>query len=532
MKNIILTGFMGTGKTTVGRLLAERDGRRFVDTDEWIATQTGLSVAEIFRQEGESRFRQLEAAAALELAGQEGLVIATGGRFMLDPANALDLGRNAHVFCLTAAPDEILARLRDEIGQRPMLAGADAAGQIRRLLLERAEGYGQFAQVETSGKTAAAVAAEILARTAAGEGANHLLSPTRLPVQGPDGRYDVIVGHDLLSRVGELAAIGQTAVVISDETVGPLYATHLRDLPPTAAPILLPAGEPYKTLASVQMIYGALLAAGLDRHGVIVALGGGVIGDMAGFAAATYLRGVAFVQCPTTLLAMVDASIGGKTGVDLPQGKNLVGAFKQPQAVIADLETLTTLPAVEIAAGLAEVVKSGLIAAPAILKQLETGAWLPAPGTPRPNYHSLCLRAIQVKRDIVAADPYEAGVRAHLNLGHTFGHAIEQVSGYRVRHGEAVAIGLVAAAHLSARLGHADTALQQRLEALLTRLRLPVRIPADLAPEALLRAMGSDKKKASGRLRFVLLRGVGAVFVTADVPQTAVLATLRALAQP
>ena len=253
-----------------------------------------------------------------------------------------------------------------------------------------------------------------------------------------------------------------------------------------------------------------------------MALGGGVVGDTAGFVAATYMRGVRFVQCPTTLLAMVDASVGGKTGVDLPEGKNLVGAFKQPTAVLADLDTLHTLPPEEFSAGLAEVIKHGLLADPRLFARLEMESWDGRTALPA-ALQALITDAIQVKRDVVQADPFEGGRRALLNLGHTFAHAIEQVSGYAVRHGPAVGLGLVAAAQLSAGLGYCDAALPARVTAVVARAGLPVHIPAALNPTALYRAMGSDKKKAAGRLRFILLREIGAAFVADGVPETAVL---------
>jgi len=272
------------------------------------------------------------------------------------------------------------------------------------------------------------------------------------------------------------------------------------------------------------------LTAGLDRQGTILALGGGVVGDVAGFVAATYLRGIEVVQCPTSLLAMVDASVGGKTGVDLPQGKNLIGAFKQPIGVFADLSTLITLPVEEFAAGMGEVIKAGLIANPALFEQLEIGARLLPPHDEESAsaLATVVIDAIQVKRDVVEEDPYEKGRRAILNLGHTFAHAIEQVSGYAVRHGEAVGMGLAAAAQLSASLGYCAGDLQTRIEAALEKASLPTRLPANLAAPALYKAMGSDKKKASGSLHFVLLRDVGDLFVSGDVPQTVVIETLLA----
>ncbi len=340
---------------------------------------------------------------------------------------------------------------------------------------------------------------------------------TTFPVTHPTGAYTVTVGADLLPHLRQIAGIKGDIALISDSNVAPLHAKKVGE---TAVTIIVPAGERHKTLDTVRGIYDQLLAAGIDRKGTIVALGGGVVGDMAGFAAATYLRGVPFVQCPTSLLAMVDASVGGKTGVDRPQGKNLVGAFKQPTAVIADINTLQTLPDEELSSGMAEVIKHSL---------LDDGFTLPSRIT---DWQALVSGAIQVKRNVVQEDPYEQGRRATLNLGHTFGHAIEQVSGYTVRHGEGVAMGLVLAANLSARLGYCSPALQTDIETVLTAHHLPIRVPAHLATNDLYKAMWTDKKKAAGKLRFVLLRGIGDAFVTRegmDVGKTAVLQTINDL---
>lgn len=358
------------------------------------------------------------------------------------------------------------------------------------------------------------------------QGATAKLEPTRLPVTHPTGQYDVLVGADLLPNLADLAQIRGPIALITDSHVGPLHAHRLGAV---ACTVIIPAGEPHKTLATVQTIYDQLLAAGIDRQATVVALGGGVVGDVAGFVAATYLRGVDFVQCPTSLLAMVDASVGGKTGVDLPQGKNLVGAFKQPTAVLADITTLQTLPPEEFAAGMAEVVKHGLISNPELFGRLEIGDWRFSNQSPIPNLQSLVATAIEVKRDVVQEDPFERGRRATLNLGHTFGHAIEQVSGYRVRHGEAVALGLVAAANLSARLGYCNPALPERIEAVLRVQGLPTRIPAAYDPAQIYPAMFSDKKKAAGRLRFILLRDVGNVFILGDVAEKDVMEALTAV---
>jgi 3-dehydroquinate synthase len=531
--NVILTGFMGTGKTTVGRLLAERLGRGFVDTDEVIVTRAGRPIAAIFAEAGEARFRQWEAEVAEELAGRRGLVIATGGRLMLDPDNVARLGATGPVFCLTATPAEILARVERETSLRPLLAGDDLETRVRSLLERRAAAYARYRAVDTTGKTPEKVAAEIAAAQAAG------LRETT-PVRHPGGSYDVIFGENVLAEALGLAGVAGPAAILTDTNVGPLHAERVQKpsfsekLGFYSVPVLtMPAGEPHKNLDTVRDLYDDLLAAGIGRDGTIIALGGGVVGDVAGFVAATYLRGIDVVFCPTTLLAMVDASVGGKTGVDLPQGKNLVGAFKQPRLVLADVATLSTLPAAEFTAGLAEVAKHGLIADPVLWQRLMTEDWridprrLAEDQLLRNDLHTLLTRAIRVKRDIVEEDPFETGRRAVLNLGNTFGHAIEQVSDYAIPHGFAVAMGMAAAARLSAALGECTPSLPPLVEAVLSGLGLPTRVPPALDPAALYAAMGSDKKRQAGRLRFVLIRDVGDVFVRGDVPEAAVLAALE-----
>lgn len=359
-----------------------------------------------------------------------------------------------------------------------------------------------------------------------------------LPVNHPTGRYPVFVGANLLPQVVELAQIKGDIALITDSAVAPRYNTLID--PPAGKKMItvtVPAGEVYKTLDIVQTIYHQLLNAKLDRQATVVALGGGVINDMAGFVAATYLRGVDFVTCPTTLLAMVDASVGGKTGVDMPQGKNLIGAFKQPTAVLADVSTLKSLPPAEFAAGMAEVIKHGLINRPGLLEIVSGRDWLAdmqkASWSDQfvTELQTLVAEAISVKQQVVQNDPFEQGERALLNLGHTFGHAIEQVSQYQVRHGEGVAIGLVCSAHLSHRLGYAPAGLQAQIEQWLKQVQLPTRIPADLPTKALLSAMGSDKKRAQGQLHFVLIRQVGDTFLQGGIPEHEVVQTLEALKQ-
>lgn len=351
-----------------------------------------------------------------------------------------------------------------------------------------------------------------------------------LPIQHPTGQYNVYVGYNLLVHVNELAPINGRVALVTDNNVGPLFSRHVvEQLHQPTAVITVPAGEQYKNLETVRQIYEEMFAAGCDRKSSVLALGGGVINDMAGFAAASFMRGVDFVTCPTTLLSMVDASVGGKTGVDMPQGKNLVGAFKQPTAVLADLRTLTTLPREEFAAGMAEVIKHGLLSNPVLFQQTQEADWYSEAQKQSDALQEMVTIAIRVKQEVVEQDPFENGRRALLNLGHTFAHAIEQVSHYRVKHGEAVGMGLVCAARLSERLGYTTAALQTEIEQALENNHLMTRIPADLQPAALLAAMQTDKKKAHGKLRFVLIKEIGAAFLEADVPADVVLQVMDEL---
>lgn len=359
----------------------------------------------------------------------------------------------------------------------------------------------------------------------------------RLKVAYPGGTYPVHIGPGLRHHIGTLLAEGhyaRRAFLISDTNVAPLYAEDVAQSLQAAGfevhPVTLPAGEQHKNLDTVRQVYDALLSARIERRSPILALGGGVVGDLAGFVAATVLRGVPFIQVPTTLLAMVDASVGGKTGVDTPHGKNLVGAFKFPEHVVADVETLNSLPPIEFACGMAEVIKHGFIGDPSILERVQR----PAVATSA-DLTDLIARAVAVKIRVVEEDPFEQGRRAVLNLGHTFGHALEQVSRYRLRHGLAVALGLMAAAHLAVTLNMADPSLVTLTGHVLQRAGLPTCwqevIPPLAMPEVhdVLAAMQVDKKRAQGKLRFVVPRAPGDVTVISDVPERAVQEAVAAI---
>ncbi len=337
------------------------------------------------------------------------------------------------------------------------------------------------------------------------------------PIQIGEGllvRADLILPHLDLPKIA----------VVTNTTVAPLYLQQLidalRNAGVEATSVVLEDGERYKDWVTLNSIYDALLAHRCDRKTTLIALGGGVVGDLAGFAAATYMRGIPFIQIPTTLLAQVDSSVGGKTGINHPLGKNMIGAFYQPRLVLADTTVLKTLPPRELSAGLAEVIKHGVIRDPAFFAWLEENVDKLLVCDAPALAHAV-QRCCEIKAAVVGADERETGVRALLNFGHTFGHAIESGVGFgNWLHGEAVAAGMVMAADLSRRMGLLAQAEQGRIIALLRRAKLPV-APPDIAPSRLLESMGLDKKSEGGRIRFILLDGIGAASMCADVPEAA-----------
>src|SRR3990167_8999925 len=354
-----------------------------------------------------------------------------------------------------------------------------------------------------------------------------------LDVKLGERSYPITIGSGLLAR-GELLTrhmVGTRVAMVTNETVAPLYLAKVRAHLGRHHPVevILPDGEQHKSLTVLNRIFDALLENRCDRQTTIVALGGGGVGDMAGFAAATYQRGVPFIQIPTTLLAQVDSSIGGKTGVNHALGKNMIGAFHQPRAVIIDTDTLNTLSDRELSAGLAEVIKYGLIRDPEFFAWLETNL----DKLLARDAEALAIaihRSCRNKAEVVAADERETGVRATLNLGHSFGHAIETGLGYgNWLHGEAIAAGMVMAADLSRRLGWLTAAETTRIEKLIKCARLPVRAPGTLSTARFLELMAVDKKVLNGRLRLVLLKRLGEAVVTDDYPRAELEATLASM---
>lgn len=504
--HIFLYGPSGSGKSTVGKLLAQALNLPFLDLDAEIESVAGQTIPQIMAGQGESAFRDAETDALQKVVLGADKVIALGGGALLRDENRALAETTGQVVLLNADLLTLVARLSQDENERPLLAG-ELEAKLAALLERRREHYASFPlRVDTS-KSLEQVSWDI----------QRLLG--RYHLRGMGTEYDVIVqegGIDLLGELLQSRKLSGPVLLVSDTNVGPLYGERVLDSLQTkgytASQLVIPAGESHKNLETITSLWRGCLEAGLDRKSAVVALGGGVVGDMAGFAASTFMRGCNWVCAPTTLLSMVDASIGGKTGFDLPEGKNLVGAFYPPRLVLADPETLSTLPERELRAGLAEVVKHGVIADPELFDLCAQG-W----ETVNARLPEIVRRGMAVKVKVIAEDPYEKGVRAGLNLGHTIGHAVELVSGFSLLHGEAVAIGMVAEARLAERLTIAGPGLSDAIAESLIGLGLPVEIPEDLDRAELIRAMRVDKKKAQGVIRFALPVSIGEVKVGVEI---------------
>ena len=533
---------MGSGKTTIGRLLARRLGKRFVDSDHAIEARTGASIPWIFEIEGEASFRRREAETIRELTAQDDIVLATGGGAILNPASRALLAERGTVIYLRAGIGAILQRTSHD-KNRPLLQTADPRRKLEELLAQRDPLYREIADlvidtgrpnvqsmVQTILDQLDALAAGRARRTKAAS--MNQAAQINLNVELGERSYPIAIGPGLLADPAALARHvgGHKAAIVTNTTVAPLYleqvAAPLRAAGRDVVEIVLPDGEEYKHWGSLMQVFDALLANKCDRKTTLVALGGGVIGDLTGFAAASYMRGVPFVQIPTTLLAQVDSSVGGKTGINHPLGKNMIGAFYQPRAVLADTSTLGTLPDRELSAGLAEVIKHGAILDAAFFDWIEANIAALVAREPQALAHAIA-RSCEIKADVVRRDEREGGLRAVLNFGHTFGHAIEAGLGYgEWLHGEAVGCGMVMAADLSQRLGLVDAATVERLRALVKAAGLPTVAP-DLGVERWIELMEVDKKNEGGAIKFILLKPLGSPSIT-SVPEEALRATLAA----
>jgi 3-dehydroquinate synthase len=497
-----LYGPPASGKTTLGKYLAESLELPFLDLDSEIESRLTQTIADIFSENGEAAFRKLELAILQELINEnKDAVIALGGGALINPKMRMLAESNGTVICLQASLEKLNQRVSQDKTVRPLLQNDEQA--LQNLLEKRADHYASFRhQLPTDAQNPEELIQQI----------QMYLGFFR--IHGMGHTYTVQVTSDWIETL--ILFLKKTAfkgkmLCVTDKHVGNLYSEKLlktlKDAGFNIAELQLEPGETAKTLESINTIWDACLEGGLDRSSMLIALGGGVVGDMTGFAAATFLRGIPWINIPTTLLSMVDASLGGKTGTNLPQGKNLIGAFHAPEMVLTNPEFLETLPERELRSGMAEVIKHGMIADPELFNLCE-GGWKAV----KAQWPEVIRRAVAVKAQVIQADPFEQGLRQALNLGHTLGHGVERASHYAISHGEAVAIGMCAAAHISETQNLAAQGLQQKLKETLSRFDLPTSIPSALKLQEIFQGMKVDKKRKNGRIGFVLPIQIGEVW--------------------
>lgn len=551
-RNIILIGFSFTGKTRVGQEVARRLRWGFIDSDDEIVALAGKGIPEIFAEDGEERFRELERQALEGLCARENLVISTGGGAIVDPRSRELFAQSGVVICLEAKPQTIYERLlaaqKDDSVVRPLLAGEDPLSRIESLKIFRQPFYAMADwAVYTDSLSIDEVCEEVIhglrqvsRRWDQGRRHSALFPSPAVAARESDApyceasgaafavttateSYPVFVGWGLLDELGDRmrhAGLGDCAHIISDEEVFSRYGARARQSLEQAGfsvdAFAVPAGEGTKTIDTATKIYDWLVEGRAERVHAIVALGGGMVGDLGGFVAATFLRGLPLVQVPTSLVAMTDAAIGGKVAVNHHQGKNLIGAFYQPRLVLADVSALSTLPGRELISGWAEVIKHALILDPAFLEFLEAHARslldLEAEAITEAVKRSAALKA-----GVIGEDEKERGRRMILNYGHTIAHGLEAATGYeRFLHGEAVAVGMMGAAMLSQRLGLLPAEIVERQRRLTRSFGLPVSC-VDVDRAMVLEAMELDKKVREKAVRWVLLAGIGRPILRDDI---------------
>jgi shikimate kinase/3-dehydroquinate synthase len=575
MADLVITGFSGTGKSVVAKEVARRLGWAFIDTDDEIVKQAGKPVSQIFAREGEARFRELERETIKRTCRRRQTVIGIGGGAIVDRQNYELLAKTGIIVCLEAKPETIYERLFREAAcspgteVRPLLAVDNPLERIRRLKASRQSHYAKADwTIHTDCLSIGEVTEEVIRAWRLLRHSHPHLQLGYLPsrerksglqleadddvacmVETATRSYPVFVAYGLLDKLGDKmreAALSGTATIISDENVFSLYGSKVEGVLENAGfavnHFVVVPGEGTKNIDTAIRIYDFLVGHRAERDDIIVALGGGVVGDLAGFVAATFLRGMPWVQVPTSLIAMVDASIGGKVGVNHPEGKNLIGAFYQPDFVLADVETLTTLPRRELTSGWTEVIKHSLILDKEYFEFLESSVDELTKLQPELLTRAIA-RSAAIKATMVSEDEKErTGKRTILNYGHTIGHGLEAATQYkRFLHGEAVAIGMMGAAKLSQRLGLVSSAVVERQKALLQKFGLPTSLRAEAASQmrgrkgsdfkssvaAVTRAMKLDKKVKGKVIRWVLLHDIGKAVIRNDVPQQAVSAVLR-----
>jgi shikimate kinase / 3-dehydroquinate synthase len=529
--DVVLVGLPGSGKSAVGRRLAHRHDAAFVDLDDMIEKSAGKPIAEIFADDGEPGFRRLEREAVASLAEADTdpsirRVIATGGGAVVDPRNRWALYRGRLPIWLDGRPEVLAQRLRRSPNVRPLITGRDPIGAVRGLAKDRERFYAGGRRLNSAAEVSTLVERIEELAEARWSGADTASGAVFLRAETSIGQ--VVIGEGIAANVVAAAldrADAGRAIIVSEPgawaAVGEAFAVTLTAGGRTVERILLPQGEDAKRLAVIEDAARQLARLRAERREPLIAVGGGALGDAAGFLAASWLRGVPLIHVPTTLVAQIDSSIGGKTGVDLPEGKNLVGAFHQPVAVVVDIAALRTLPERHRRAALGEAVKMAALGDERLFELLESDGEAIATGSPETGaVAELVERAAWAKVEVVSADEREedgSGGRISLNLGHSLGHAYEAAGGFRdLIHGEAVAYGLRAAIRIGRELEVTPADRAERIEGLLTSLGLAV-APLPYSLDAVLAALATDKKHAAGSLRWVLPTADGIV-VRDDVP--------------
>ncbi len=544
-RRIALVGFSGTGKTTTSRILADRLGWEVIDLDVALESEYGKSIPEIFAEDGEVAFRASERAHLARALSADGAVISTGGgASAFEEAWDSDLlgGEETLTVTLDARPETIHARLAaQQIREgnavaRPMLSGDDPVGRIGALRSARLGFYDRSAVTFPVDHISAIDVAHAIHSLIAADGAS---SPS-VVLDASSGSSEIWIEPGIRRAAGELIRERwpktQRVWIVTDENVGAMHGDDVAIILESAGlsveRVTVPPGETSKSLAGAGRVYDQLLEGRVERSDLVLALGGGVVGDLAGFIAATVLRGIGFVQMPTSLLAMVDSSVGGKTGINHPTGKNLIGAFYQPPLVIIDPDFLSSLPPRELRQGWAEVVKHAIIQ-----PSTPAGEWSDLEdflirnqrqllGLRNPALTYALRRNVALKSRVVEADERESGVRAYLNFGHTVGHAIE-ASDYRHMHGEAIAIGMHAASHLSVLDGRVTEERLASIVDLLQAYGLPV--TGEFEPDRVVELLSSDKKRVGGKTGWVLLEPNGGVSISRDIPDHQVRTAIEAV---
>lgn len=524
--NVWFTGFMATGKSRVGSLVAERLGRSFIDTDKMIEERQGRSIADIFSQEGEAGFRAIERETIRDLSTRSGLVISLGGGSLTIP-EAPGLIRKSGILVRLWARAEVLSERVGRKNNRPLLANLDSAARLAKIqeLLGAREPYYSLADFSIESTDSHPVE-HVASRVVAGL---RVWSHRAVEVSTAGGdRYPILIGNDWLADFDALLeglrlSPSHEFLVVSDSNIKVAQQRNMQRIMGLAGQcqsFTFPPGETQKNLQVLNRLYTFMLRRGYSRKTCLLQFGGGVVGDMAGFGAATYQRGIPFIQIPTTLLSMVDSSVGGKVAVNHPEGKNMIGAFYQPRAVVIDLTVLETLPRDEFLAGLAEIVKHGIIYDAdyfAFMEQNVEGILRRDPAI----MTQLIRRSCEIKAEVVSQDEKETGIRAILNYGHTFGHAIEKITDYsRFSHGLTVGLGMRVAGRLATLMGRWTSEEEARQNLLLDRLGLPKEFAVD--PQEAWHAMGVDKKVEKAKRVYILPARIGGAEKVANAPEAMV----------